>query len=156
MDELTERISQQPGRLPAPGRLLLAVTTLVTVASAGTAADAATTWTVHVAAASAGQARGGTLAAPTGVGAVCATNKVPVVVTWNAVANATGYTVSEATAPAGPYTSLATGVTGTAASVTPSPAGTYYLAVTATRSNWSGPTSPTASTRTTYGNGNCQ
>jgi hypothetical protein len=81
---------------------------------------------------------------------------VPVIVTWTAVANATGYTVGAANTPTGPFTPLATGVTGTSASVTPPASGSYYFAVTATRSNWSGPASPTATTRTVYGNGNCQ
>jgi hypothetical protein len=156
MGELTEATSHRPGRAPAPGRLLLAVAILVSVATAGTAADAATAWTVQVGSNAPAQARGGTLAAPSGVTSACASNKVPVIVSWNAVANATSYGITQAPTSTGPFTPVATGITGTSYSFTPSSAGTYFYEVFATRSTWSGPASaPTLTPRTVGSGGNC-
>jgi hypothetical protein len=158
MDQLTD---PSPSEQPASprGRLVLFAAILLTVALVGTAADAATTWTVPVAANSYAQAQAGTLAAPTGVAANCtgggANNKVPVTVSWTAAALATSYTIGEATTSSGTYTTIATGVTGTSYSYTP-PDGTHYWKVTAIRANWSSPSSaPTPTGRTTLGNGNC-
>lgn len=69
--------------------------------------------------------------APTGLTAT--PNAMQVGLTWNAVANATSYTVKRGTTSGGPYTDLATGVTGTSHNDTTAVIGTnYYYVVTAT------------------------
>jgi hypothetical protein len=159
MDQLTDfSAGSRPTRLTARAltRVTLATATSVTVAAAGGAADAASAWTCSLAAGSTGQARAGTLTAPTGVGAICSSNKVPVIVYWTASANAASYAVLQATSPSGPYTQVDSGVTGSNDAITPGNAGTYYWKVVANRSNWS--SSPSAATpvaRTTQSNGNC-
>lgn len=157
MDQLTEprvsgRLTGVAGR--APARLAAAAAALVSVAAAGGVADAATAWTCPLAAGSGGQARAGTLTAPTGVGAVCSSNKVPVIVSWTSAANAISYTVLQATSFGGPYTPVDSGVVGTSDWITPASPGTYYWRVVANRSNWSSSVS-TAVSRTTQNGGNC-
>jgi hypothetical protein len=155
MDQLTGHRSPRPATR-TPGRLTLFATVLATALFTGGAADAATAWTVSLGANSNGQAQAGTVPAPTAVTAACSGTQVPVVVSWTPSASATSYTVSEATTLTGAYSVIATGLTSPTYAYTPGSAGDHYWKVTATRSGWSSPASaPTATGRTTYGNGNC-
>jgi len=69
-------------------------------------------------------------AAPTGLTTTAGNGQVAL--SWNASTGATSYTVLRATSPGGPYTTLATGVTGTSyTDTTALPGWTYYYAVSA-------------------------
>jgi len=92
--------------------LAVAVSLLVTLGEAGTAA--ASTWTVALAAGSHGEAHAQTLPAPSPAAACQSPTAKVIVVTWSAASHA-NYTVYESTTTVGgTYTSVATGiVTGT-------------------------------------------
>lgn len=67
------------------------------------------------------------------IGLLAAPNAMQVGLTWNAVANATSYTVRRSTTSGSGYTNLVTGVTGTSFNDTSALIGTtYYYVVTAT------------------------
>jgi hypothetical protein len=154
MDELT-RPHDAHQSAPLRGRLIALAAAVTAILLSGTA-YAATTWTVRVDAGATGQAHAGTLAAPN-VNAICTGNggnKTPVQLSWTAVAQATGYTISQATSYFGSYTTIATGISATSYSLTPQSPGIYYWKVTATLSAWSSPDSQPVS-RTTASNGNC-
>jgi hypothetical protein len=161
MDQLTDRIANQPARPRGrtPVRLALVTATLLTVATASGVADAATPWTVSLAAASGGQSQAGTLTAPTGLTSSCSgnqnLNKTPVNLSWLAASHAANYTVSQATSANGTYTVIATGVAGTTYSTTPATAGTYYWKVAAANGNWSSPSSGPSPPRTVQLLGAC-
>ena len=104
---------------------------------------AATTWAVHAASSTSGQAQALTLpAAPGGVGAACSapsTSKV-LKVTWSAVAHATGYVLSQATSTTstpGAYAKVTT-LTTTSYTTGTLSAGTnyWYEVVTDIGTNW--------------------
>jgi fibronectin type 3 domain-containing protein len=84
--------------------------------------------------------------APTGLTTTPGNGQVGL--SWNAAAGASSYTILRATSPGGPYTTLATGVTGTSyADTTALPGWTYYYAVSA--GNGSGQSESSASATTT-------
>jgi|GEM_PF-1156495 len=82
-------------------------------------ADAATSWSVGLAASSKGEAQAQALpAAPTGVSAACAdpTTSKTITITWSAVTHASAYAVYKATSTTstpGSYSSVETGLTTT-------------------------------------------
>jgi fibronectin type 3 domain-containing protein/regulation of enolase protein 1 (concanavalin A-like superfamily) len=84
-------------------------------------------------------------AAPTGLTTTPGNGQVTL--SWNAAAGASGYTILRATSLNGPYTTLATGVTGTSyADTTTQPGWTYYYAISA--GNSSGQSDSSASVTT--------
>lgn len=85
----------------------LALSLFVVCAAVPIAAVAATNWGITLAPASKGQARARTVTAPTGVTASCTGLTTPIVVKWNAVANAGSYTVYKS-AGGGAYAAAAT------------------------------------------------
>lgn len=83
-------------------------------------------------------------AAPTGLSATAGNAQVSL--TWNAVSGATSYTVKRATTSGGPYTNVATGLTGTSYTNTGLTNGTtYYYVVSASNSAGSSANSAQAS-----------
>jgi len=100
----------------------------------------ATSWTIGLAAGSAGQAQAATLPAPATMTASCiAGNQNKVNITWTVVAHATSYTISDSTTSAGgAYSTLASGVGGTSWNSPGLAANNYWFEVTAQDNNWVG------------------
>jgi hypothetical protein len=105
-------------------------------------ADAASNWSVQVAAGSKGESQATVLpVAPTGISATCAapTTAKTIKVTWNAVTHATTYSVYDSTTTAGgTYSLVASGVSGTTWTSGTLTSGTnYWFEVVATvGSHW--------------------
>lgn len=119
----------------------------------------ASTWVSHLAAGSSGESHATALpAAPTGVAAACQSAiGSKIIVSWNAVSNATAYTVSDSTTSAtSGYSVAASGLTGTSWTSGSLGNGNYWFEVTASvGTNWTSPNSA-ASGETTLGLLSCQ
>ena len=111
----------------------------------------ATAWTVGLAANSQGETQaGGAPTAPSGVSSTCTSAlATTVTVTWNAVANATSYSVYDSTTSASSgYSLYASGVSGTSFTTGSLAAGTYWFEVVAlTGTNWASPNSAATAAR---------
>jgi fibronectin type 3 domain-containing protein len=120
--------------------------------STSPAASAATNWTVRLATASHGKARGDTApAAPTGVTAACQGVLLndKIVVSWSAVTHASAYQVYDATSANGTYTTIGSTVTTTTQTVTIATTGSYWFKVQALAgTHWTSPQSTAAGPRT--------
>ena len=108
-------------------------------------AGAATTWVVHAAAGSSGEAQAQALpAAPGGVSASCAAPSTAktIKVSWSAVTHATNYAIYQATsttATPGTYTKVTTVTTTSYTTATLSTATNYwYKVATDVGTNWAG------------------
>lgn len=104
-------------------------------------ADAASNWVTAVAAGSKGQARAQALPAAPVASATCSLVGVTITVTWAAIPLATSYNIYQASSSSGPWTLVASGVSGTTWTSTHI-LGTFYYEVSATiGTNWTGPNS---------------
>lgn len=136
--------------------LAFLVTALATVAIAAPAL--ASNWADTLAPGSTAEAQALTLAAPTGIGAACATPSGSVVtVTWNPVVPATSYSVLQSTRSAGgPYKVVASGLVGTSWGSGRLSTGNYWFEVMASVGiNWSGAASPASPETTVVKNKSC-
>ncbi|MGO9581428.1 MAG: hypothetical protein ACLP36_01325 [Acidimicrobiales bacterium] len=112
----------------------LSAAVLVTAMLLSAVPASASSWTVALRAASAGEAQTQAApAAPTGVSDACVSSSVrEVIVTWNAVTDASSYSIFKSTTTsAGSYSSTATGVTGTSWTSGTLAAGNVYFKVEA-------------------------
>ena len=146
----------RPGPTAVPVAVALAVmVALIAGPGAVSRADALAvpaSWSIGVAGARAGQAgSGGPPLAPTGATSACvsaASNQVTV--TWNAVTRASTYSVYDSTVSSGgPYTLLASGITGTTYTTGGLAVATFWFEVAAvTGTSWQGPNSAATAGRT--------
>jgi hypothetical protein len=110
----------------------------------GASAAAASSWTAGLAASSKGQGQASSQpAAPINITATCSLVALKITVGWDAVPNATTYTVYQSSTGAnGTYTSVQTGITGTSWQTGVLVLGTFYYKVVAyVGSNWVSPLS---------------
>ena len=135
----------------SPERLTgFVVITLALLLAATNAAGA--TWSVPLAANSAGQAAAASgPAVPAGVAATCTSSTSATVdVGWNPVANATSYTIWQSTTSAtSGYAIAASNIAGTSWTSGSLATGTYWFEVSAAiGANWTSPTSSATAQRT--------
>ena len=137
---------------------------VISLAMAGLVALAAgpafaSTWVDHLAAGSSGESHTTTLpAAPTGVAAACQSSTgSKIIVSWNAVSKATGYTVLDSTTSAtSGYSVAASGVATTSWTSGSLANGNYWFEVTASvGTHWTSPNSA-ASGETTLATLSCK
>ena len=144
-----------PATRPGPKAVpVVAALGLLVALSAGSAVPAhalalPAAWSIGLGASGTGEAvGGGAPAAPTGATSACVSAvSNQVTVTWNAVTQATTYSVYYSTvSSSGPYSLLASGITGTTYTTGGLAVATFWFEVAAvTGTNWQGPNSgPTA------------
>ena len=125
---------RRPGAIASLAAGLLTVATATPVLASG--------WAETLAAGSKAEARAITLPAGPGVvGTACTSPTASIItVTWSPVPLATGYTVFDSTTSSiGPYTSVATGLTGTSWSSGKLASGNYWFKLSASIGpNWTG------------------
>jgi hypothetical protein len=134
----------------AMGRWLVPIVFLAGFLLDGTGGAGASNWGPGLLSGSNGEAQAMALPlAPTGQVATCSGTR-KVVVTWNALALATSYSIFESTTSAtSSYSVVATGVTGTNWTSGNLGAGNYWFEVAASiGTNWQGPNSSATSQRT--------
>lgn len=141
-------MSRRRQRVGCPAVLALVPALLL----AGAVPARAATWNVGLSAASSGSAAAGTLGTAAAPATACGSTSKTVTISWVAVANAGGYTVLQATAAGGPYSSAATGVSGTSWTSAALSNNTYWFEVRATQGSWTGPASAAGASRTIQGN----